>query len=130
MNKALRRAVSTVLFSSVAVLACSEAGRSEEARTRAGHRRVHATAFTRQASARSLTVRPPQRGVYANPYVGCDPSSFIGQDDDDAYGNVASFNPAPAITSGVQFPFGLDGVGGYGSDLGFEAGQSETVYQR
>jgi hypothetical protein len=129
MKRSFRRAVSSVLFVSVAIVLCTEAGWAEESQTRAGHRRVH-VAPTRQASARSLTVRPPRRGAYVNPYVGGDPSSFIGQDDDDAYGHVANFNPAPAITSGVQLPFGLDGIGGYGSDLGFEAGQSESIYQR
>ena len=46
------------------------------------------------------------------------------------YGDVAAYVPAPLIDSGVQFPYGLDGVGGYGSDLGFAAGNDGEVYDR
>ena len=46
------------------------------------------------------------------------------------YGNVRLFNPVPSIDSGRQLPYGLDGIGGYGSDYGTSAGQDTAVYDR
>ncbi len=46
------------------------------------------------------------------------------------YNNVRLFDPAPTVDSGTQFPYGLDGIGGYGSDLGLSAAANESVYDR
>lgn len=47
-----------------------------------------------------------------------------------SYGNVRLFNPVPSIDSGRQLPYGLDGIGGYGSDYGTSAGQDAALYNR
>lgn len=73
------------------------------------------------ASERSLTVRKP---------LGAGENGDIFVDGGTVYGDVAAFVPAPRIDSGVQFPYGLDGVGGYGSDLGFSAGNDSANYDR
>ena len=46
------------------------------------------------------------------------------------YGDVRSFNPFPTVTSGTQLPYGLDGIGGFGSDVGFSAGSDSALYDR
>ena len=46
------------------------------------------------------------------------------------YGDIRSFDPEPSVDSGTQLPFGLDGVGGFGSDLGFDAGEDASIYDR
>lgn len=47
-----------------------------------------------------------------------------------SYGDVRLFNPVPSIDSGRQMPYGLDGIGGYGSDYGTSAGQDAALYDR
>ena len=114
-----------MLLACVIVTGVSAPALSQERPASAHRKHIH-----RQSPAdRPLTVTRPPESIYAQPYVGGDPD-FVGHDPDEVYGNVANFNPEPYVTSGTQFPFGLDGIGGWGSDLGFEAGQSSTVYQR
>ena len=81
------------------------------------HRRA---AEARGASYPGLTIRR----------APISPPDDIYDDGETRYNDIASFNPAPAITSGTQFPYGLDGIGGYGADLGFAEGQDATVYER
>lgn len=110
------------------LLAGTPAGRAmaQEGLQKARHRhRAHAVLS--ESAARPLTVNPAP--VAPAPPATFEPS-LVGQDDADSYGNIAAFNPSPYTTSGTQFPFGLDGVGGFGSDLGFGAGEDGSVYQR
>lgn len=46
------------------------------------------------------------------------------------YNNVRLFSPVPSVDSGTQLPYGLDGIGGFGSDLGFSAAADARVYDR
>ena len=46
------------------------------------------------------------------------------------YNDIRLFDPVPSIDSGTQFPYGLDGIGGFGSDLGFNAAEDSHVYDR
>lgn len=57
-----------------------------------------------------------------------EPGSFF--ESGTAYNNIRAFVPDPKTDSGTQLPYGLDGIGGYGSDLGFSAGQDTAVYDR
>ena len=52
------------------------------------------------------------------------------RDAETVYNRITVFNPVPSIDSGVQLPYGLDGIGGYGSDFGFSAASDATVYDR
>lgn len=65
------------------------------------------------------------------------PAAEAGPDDEEIYqdgpiryNDVRDFSPSPYTTSGVQVPYGLDGVGGYGSDLDFGGGQDSALYDR
>lgn len=74
---------------------------------------------------RGLTVtRPPVEAPDS------DGSDDIYVDGPIRYNDIRDFSPVPAIDSGRQFPFGFDGVGGYGSDLGYNEGQDSTLYDR
>jgi hypothetical protein len=74
---------------------------------------------------RGLTVtRPPVEAP--DPYGSDD----IYVDGPIRYNDIRDFSPVPAIDSGRQFPFGFDGVGGYGSDLGYNEGQDAALYDR
>lgn len=46
------------------------------------------------------------------------------------YNNIRLFDPFPSVDSGTQLPYGLDGIGGFGSDLGFSAAADARVYDR
>lgn len=87
--------------------------------------RVQPTPGDAPVTYRGLTItRPP----------GDEPDAY-GQDDPYAdgpvrYNDVRDFSPFPYADSGRQFPFGFDGVGGYGSDLGYNEGQDASVYDR
>lgn len=77
------------------------------------------------ARARDLTInRRPQ-----NPDTEGSPDD-VYVDGPIRYNSVRTFDPVPYADSGRQFPFGLDGIGGYGSDLGFLAGHDSAVYDR
>ena len=52
------------------------------------------------------------------------------QDGPIRYGDIRSFDPDPSVDGGTQLPYGLDGIGGFGSDLGFDAGEHASVYVR
>ena len=84
---------------------------------------LHATREQRTTD-RALTINRP----FAPPFAANepDPLEFGSM----RYGDVRSFSPFPTITSGTQLPYGLDGVGGFGSDVGFSAGSDATVYDR
>ncbi|MDX7950369.1 hypothetical protein P7D22_04150 [Lichenihabitans sp. Uapishka_5] len=71
---------------------------------------------------RGLTVTRP-------PVVPRDDEE-IYQDGPTRYNNIRDFSPSPYVTSGVQFPYGLDGVGGYGNDLGPSGGDDTALYDR
>ena len=73
---------------------------------------------------RGLTVtRPPAAETAPD-------DQEIYQDGPVRYNDIRDFSPAPYTTSGVQYPYGLDGVGGYGSDLDFGGGQDSALYDR
>ena len=76
-----------------------------------------------------LTINKHFEGA-PTPDIFGNESGLSGEDGDVAYGDIRRFDPVPYIDSGLQFPYGLDGIGGYGSDLGFEAGQDTAIYQR
>lgn len=84
------------------------------------------------ATERQASTTSSYRGLTINraPDVGDDTDPDVLVDGNTRYNDIRSFNPAPYVTSGYQFPFGLDGVGGYGDDLGFDAGNSASLYQR
>ena len=94
----------------------------------AGHVRVDAS------RARHRSIVAPSRTAYRDLTINRAPSAVdeddVFNDGETRYNDIASFNPAPAVTSGTQLPFGLDGIGGYGRDLGFAEGQDSSVYQR
>ncbi len=54
----------------------------------------------------------------------------VYQDGPIRYNDIRDFSPSPYTTSGVQFPYGLDGIGGYGSGFGYSAGEDTAVYDR
>jgi hypothetical protein len=90
------------------------------------HVRVEDTRRQRTASAlpnHGLTIR---RRFEAAPDTDDDPM-FDGATH---YNNIRMFDPFPTIDSGTQLPYGLDGIGGYGSDFGFGAAQDARVYDR
>ena len=73
------------------------------------------------------------RGLTINKPFGDERDGDQGYADDTdrvRYNDIHTFVPNPYTDSGQQFPFGLDGIGGYGSDLGFEAGQDSALYKR
>lgn len=73
---------------------------------------------------RGLTInRPPVAGRE-------DDGDDIYRDGPIRYNDIRDFSPAPYVTSGVEYPYGLDGIGGYGSELGFGAGQDTALYNR
>lgn len=73
---------------------------------------------------RGLTInRPPIAGPG-------DDGEDIYRDGPVRYNDIRDFSPAPYVTSGVEYPYGLDGIGGYGSELGFSAGQDTALYNR
>ena len=92
-----------------------------------GVRSHHASAASVGAPVtyRGLTInRPPE----IMPLPGGDQDIY--RDGPIRYNDIRDFSPAPYTTSGVQYPYGLDGIGGYGSDLGFGAGQDSALYNR
>ena len=70
-------------------------------------------------AARPLTARPLTVQRY-----------FPPSDDLEVFNHISIFDPVPSVDSGVQLPYGLDGVGGYGSDFGFSAGSDGALYDR
>ena len=54
----------------------------------------------------------------------------IYQDGPVRYNDIRDFSPSPYTTSGVQYPFGLDGIGGYGSGLEVGSGEDSALYDR
>ena len=73
---------------------------------------------------RGLTItRPPAAGTVPD-------DQEIYQDGPVRYNDIRDFSPSPYTTSGVQFPYGLDGIGGYGSNLDFGEGQDSALYNR
>lgn len=85
---------------------------------------------------RSVANETPDGHGYRGLTINRDPMSLPRSEYDELsggtirYGDIRSFDPDPSIDSGRQLPYGLDGVGGFGSDLGFDAGADADVYDR
>jgi hypothetical protein len=77
---------------------------------------------TRSGPVRNLTINRRPTGS------GADDESLI--DGPIRYDSIRTFDPAPYADSGTQFPLGLDGIGGYGSDIGVSAGHDARIYDR
>lgn len=77
----------------------------------------------RSADIRGLTItkRAPDRGNGENNATVDGPTR---------YGDISTFDPVPYIDSGLQYPYGFDGIGGFGSDMGLRAGADASLYQR
>ena len=129
MSGHLGRLCLTAFIGLTLTISLGVSSQAQDRKSMRKHRVVLARRMSPVVADRALTIVRPPSGPYPEPYVGGDPN-FLGQNDEDVYGTVANFNPVPPITSGVQYPYGLDGAGGYGDNLGFEAGQSEQTYQR
>lgn len=102
-------------------------GRDAEAQTGAARHRVARNGAATDASIdyRGLTItRPPD--LAPDPYSPDDTYT----DGPIRYNDVHDFSPFPYADSGRQFPYGFDGIGGYGSDLGYNEGQDASVYDR
>lgn len=87
-------------------------------RTRGAHEPVAVAGY------RGLTINRTSR--MSRPEDDPDPL----QDGPIRYGDIRSFDPDPSVDSATQLPYGLDGIGGFGSDLGFDAGEDASVYVR
>lgn len=125
----VRRLPYVPVLAVVALMAGFSVAVAQDLKVRQHHHARRHPALVAAASApvayRGLTIsRPPE----AAPSAGDDEEIY--QDGPVRYNDVRDFSPAPYATSGVQFPYGLDGIGGYGSDLDFGAGQDTAVYDR
>jgi hypothetical protein len=125
----IRALCSALAFmSSIALSQAQERDRVHRAsRPAHSHAAVHplrTAAVSSTGTVRSLTIirRPP-------PTISPDQDD-IYVDGPIRYNSIRTFDPAPYADSGRQFPFGLDGIGGYGSDLGVDAGHDAAIYDR
>lgn len=120
-----------VLFPFLAVVAIGMTVGTAQAQDVAPLRHRH----VRQHRAEIVTTGAPvsYRGltINRNPEGTAVPDDQdIYQDGPVRYNDIRDFSPSPYTTSGVQFPFGLDGIGGYGSSLDIGSGQDSALYNR
>ena len=130
--------LSTVRFVAVAMLAASASGTEAQELLPAPAQKIHVTphhaARLSRTPHRQNASSAPQiayRGLTVNRLSeGPDDGDNVLVDGPIRYGDIHGFSPFPYATSGQQFPYGFDGIGGYGSELGIGAGQNASIYDR